>query len=593
MYDELYRKSKEGYNFKKLMEIITHDDNIRLAYRNLKFNKGSYTSGVDKKDIRDYESLNEDDFILYIRRRLENFQPMPVRRVEIPKPNGKTRPLGIPTMADRLIQQCIKQVLEPIAEAKFHKHSYGFREMRSTNHAIFRMQHLINNANLLYCVDVDIKSFFDEVDHGKLLKQLWSMGVRDKRLIRVISKMLKCEVDGVVSHKGTPQGGILSPLFANIVLNEFDWWISNQYETKKLEGDKIWEHEKTRWKHLPKTKLKKIFIVRYADDFKIMCKDYVTAVKILEATKMWLWERLKLTVSETKTKIVNLKENYSEFLGISIKARKINEKKYGAISKIDEKRICKICESINSRLRDIIKNPTKKTVYLYNQTVNGLHNYYSRATHVIKGFKKIYFRFRAKLRNRLKQIGKYGYYRSSSQFYNDRYFSKNSYKVWCVGGEPLVPLADVNHKINKAFYSKLNRYTKEGRQCLGYQELLISDQVRTLRLESRYKDDVQLNDNRISKYSAQRGICPITKVFLTQGRWNLHHIKPKKFGGDNSYNNIVWIDKYAHYVIHATNQDIIVKYIEKMKNYCNCKIDELIKNINKYRLKAKMEKITI
>jgi len=129
---------------------------------------------------------------------------------------------------DRLIQQCILQVLEPICEAKFYKHSYGFRSLRSTKQAISRAYFLCQSNNLHYVVDVDIKSFFDNINHGKLIKQLYTLGIRDKCLIAIISKMLKAKIENVgIPNKGTPQGGILSPLLANVVLNEFDWWISS------------------------------------------------------------------------------------------------------------------------------------------------------------------------------------------------------------------------------------------------------------------------------------------------------------------------------------------------------------------------------
>jgi len=229
IFDRLHEQSCNGYKFRDLMKHISSEENILLAYRNIKKNKGSTTVGTDNLDIAYYREWDKDKFVSYFQNKLANYQPKSVRRVEIPKPNGKTRPLGIPCMDDRIIQQCIKQVLEPICEAKFHKHSYGFRPNRSTSHAIARCMSLMNMNKLHYVVDIDIKGFFDNVNHTKLKKQLWNLGIQDKNLIRVIDKILKSEIQGIgIPTKGTPQGGIISPLLSNVVLNELDWWISSQ-----------------------------------------------------------------------------------------------------------------------------------------------------------------------------------------------------------------------------------------------------------------------------------------------------------------------------------------------------------------------------
>lgn len=197
IFDDLYDKSKNkpNYRFYKLMDIITKTENIELAYRSIKRNTGSNTKGTDSITIKDLEVLTIDEIVKEVQNRLANYSPSKVRRVLIPKPySDKKRPLGIPCMWDRLIQQCIKQVLEPICEAKFYNHSYGFRPNRSCQDALARCSHLMQLTKLHYVVDIDIKGFFDNVNHGKLMKQIWNLGIQDKQLLCIISKMLKSPI---------------------------------------------------------------------------------------------------------------------------------------------------------------------------------------------------------------------------------------------------------------------------------------------------------------------------------------------------------------------------------------------------------------
>ncbi|MBD1383632.1 group II intron reverse transcriptase/maturase, partial [Bacillus sp. IB182487] len=325
-FDSLYAQSANGQNFYGLLDLMQSDGNIRLAYRNIKRNTGSKTAGYDGLTIEDIKRLSVSEVISKIQRMFEHYTPQSVRRVFIPKANGETRPLGIPTIWDRLFQQCILQVLEPICEARFYKHSYGFRPNRSTHHAKARFETLINRACLYHCVDVDIKGFFDNVDHAKLIKQMWSLGIRDKALLSIISRLLKAEIIGEgFPTKGTPQGGILSPLLSNIVLNELDWWVSNQWES--FETRKLYKSQNGRYNALKQSNLKHCYIVRYADDFKILCRTRSQAIKMYYAVKDFLQTRLRLEISEEKSKVVNLKKNSSEFLGFCLKAHLKRTKK--------------------------------------------------------------------------------------------------------------------------------------------------------------------------------------------------------------------------------------------------------------------------
>ena len=189
-FDTLFSESKKGKTFNHLFEIVVREDNILLAYRNLRTNKGSRTPGVDGKSIKDLDQMSPDMMVQKVRNKLQNYHPNAVKRVEIPKPNGKLRPLGIPSIIDRLCQQALLQVLEPICEAKFNPHSYGFRPGYSAENAIADLQRNLQLSHCHYIVDVDIEGFFDNIDHSKLKKQIWAIGIRDKKIIKIISQML-------------------------------------------------------------------------------------------------------------------------------------------------------------------------------------------------------------------------------------------------------------------------------------------------------------------------------------------------------------------------------------------------------------------
>ncbi|MDQ0888096.1 retron-type reverse transcriptase/alpha-tubulin suppressor-like RCC1 family protein [Paenibacillus sp. V4I9] len=216
-FTELYARAANKETFSHLYEIVTSRENILLAYRTMKSNKGSKTPGTDGLTIKDIEQRPEHELVSEIQSRLENYRPKKVRRKLIEKDNGKWRPLGIPCILDRIIQQCFKQVFEPIAEAQFYNYSYGFRPLRSTHHAMARVQFLINQASMHFVVDIDILGFFDNVNHTLLGKQLWNMGIQDRQVLVCISKMLKAEIEGEgIPSKGVPQGGLLSAGIAPI-----------------------------------------------------------------------------------------------------------------------------------------------------------------------------------------------------------------------------------------------------------------------------------------------------------------------------------------------------------------------------------------
>ena len=165
-----------------------------MAYRCVKNNKGANTPGVDRITRKQVARLGADKLIKMVQKRLANYKPQAIKRKYIPKKNGKRRPLGIPTFIERIIEQAIRQILEPILEAKFHNMSFGFRPNRSQHHAIQCLNQMINKG-YHYVVDIDIKSYFDNVDHSKLIKILWNNGIQDQKVLEIIAKRLKAPIE--------------------------------------------------------------------------------------------------------------------------------------------------------------------------------------------------------------------------------------------------------------------------------------------------------------------------------------------------------------------------------------------------------------
>lgn len=583
MFDDLYDKSKnKKLKFKNLMQYVLDERNIELAYRNIKKNKGIKTKGTNSKTIVDISTMETEEVVNYVRKRLINYQPQKVRRVEIPKANGSKRPLGIPTIEDRLIQQCILQVLEPICEAKFYNHNYGFRPNRSAHNAVGRAMYLANKAKLEYVVDIDIKGFFDNVNHSKLLKQMWSMRIQDKNLICIIGKMLKAPIEGIgVPNKGTPQGGILSPLLSNIVLNELDWWIADQWESFETNHnyDRIDSRNNTiikshKYRALRKSKMKEIYIVRYADDFKIFCKNYEMAKKIYIATKNWLSERLQLEISTEKSKIVNLNKNYSEFLGFRMKLMKKNKGKV-IKSRMSEKSIKKVKEKIKEKIDGLNEN-TSISANKYNATILGVHNYYKVATHVNRDFRKINHQVSKNLFNQTKniktKISKY------SQSFMKFYGNYNG-KFIGIQGIALYPIYGVTTKTIYNFKQETCNYTEKGRELIHQNLKKISwRDLQYLMENPKVNESIEYNDNRISLYVGQNGLCAITKEPLDIENMDCHHKIPKYLGGTDEYQNLILVTREVHILIHATREETINKILQ------NLKIGQTgIKKINKLR----------
>lgn len=278
----------------RLLEQILSRSNMQEAWQRVKANKGA--PGVDHMAVDQFAAFAQDQWPK-IRQSLltGTYQPLPVKRVQIPKPSGGQRPLGIPSVVDRVIQQAIAQVLGPIFDPGFSDYSYGFRPGRSAHDAVYQAQAYIKEG-YRWTVDMDLEKFFDTVNHDVLMHRV-ARKVSDKRVLKLIGKYLRAGVmeNGRLQQtpQGVPQGGPLSPLLANIVLDDLD---------KEL------EHRGHRF-------------VRYADDFLILVKSQKAAERVMIGIKRFIERKLKLKVNMTKSRVV--KTDHATFLGFTFKGKKI------------------------------------------------------------------------------------------------------------------------------------------------------------------------------------------------------------------------------------------------------------------------------
>lgn len=328
----------------ELIEWILQDENINKAIKSVKKNKGAY--GIDKMPVEEldgYFAKHREEIKSQIRD--GKYKPIPVRRVYIPKSNGKKRPLGIPTVVDRVVQQATAQVLSLGYDKYFSEHSYGFRPGRSCQQAIEEALVYLNEG-YEWVIDLDIEKYFDTVNHDKLISILRER-INDAKTLRLVRQFLQAGVmeDGLISpsKEGVPQGGPLSPILSNVYLDKLD---------KELEA-------------------RGLCFVRYADDCNIFVKSEMAANRVMKSVTNWLERKLRLKVSATKTKVVRPMK--SNFLGFTFwkskdgwKCKPANDRK---------KRLYAKTRAILCR-RKAAARPMKSTFEQLNWLIRGWINYY-------------------------------------------------------------------------------------------------------------------------------------------------------------------------------------------------------------------------
>lgn len=348
----LAAKKDKQRRFHVLYDRIFRLDILWRAWKEVRENKGS--AGIDGVTFEMIDEYGVESYLLDIKEDLMKgvYQPSPVKRVYIPKPDGKQRPLGIPVIRDRIIQQACKIVVEPIFEANFMKCSYGFRPKRDAVQAGKRVQKALNKN--WYIVDSDIKGYFDNIDHDILISLL-KRRISDRRVLKLFRQWLKSGViDGgkyMPTEKGSPQGGVISPLLANIYLHVLD----SYWENHKELGE----------------------IVRYADDAVIICYSRKQAEIAFEHLKV-IMNRLKLTLHPVKTKIVDMNRESFDFLGFTFqKFYNRRLKRMIPYMRPSKKALNKVKDSIREiTCRKSSYEDLDKKVIKLNPIIRGWRNYF-------------------------------------------------------------------------------------------------------------------------------------------------------------------------------------------------------------------------
>lgn len=323
-----------------LIDKIYRIENLQLSFKRVKNNNGA--PGIDGETVLDFTlKLDENIEFLHEKLKTNTYEPSPVRRTEIGKPDGGVRLLGIPTVKDRVVQQAIVNVIEPIFDETFHPSSYGYRPKHSQHQAVAKAERFMNKYGLTQVIDMDLSKCFDTLDH-ELIMDAIAEKISDGRVLDLIKKFLKSGVmqDGEFSETevGSPQGGVISPLISNIYLNKFD----------------------------QKMKDKGIRIVRFADDILIFAKDKVTIGNYRTYATKVLEEELKLTVNKDKTKATSVYEGVG-FLGFVIYTKWITVAPK-RVKRFEDKIRDKTKRGTGRSMEDIIKS--------LNPLLRGWINYY-------------------------------------------------------------------------------------------------------------------------------------------------------------------------------------------------------------------------
>jgi RNA-directed DNA polymerase len=494
------------HQFDDLYSLLCNSQWLRLAHDYVRDNSGSITAGCDGINMKTFDdNLEKNLEKLAQELKSERFEPHPVRRVYIPKSNGKLRPLGIPSIKDRIVQEALRMILEPIYEADFSQLSFGFRPNRCTMDAVnYVTFNMTGNNRYYWVIEGDIDSYFDTINHRKLMKLLRSR-VKDKKLLRIIWKFLRA---GVMEGKlfkdtklGTPQGGIISPLLANIYLHELDKYMSRYTELSEYKRGK---------RRL--AGLANFYHIRYADDFVVICNGTkVEAEAMREEICNFLNQKLRLKLSKEKTKVTHVNDGF-KFLGFEIKRGPGRGGSMKSRKLIPKEAVEKIIEKIRMTTEPYThQDSVNAKILALNRIIRGWCQYYQYSSKTSVQFAKVeYYTFwrmahwlGRKFQLRIPEVMR-------------RYCKQNT-------------LASGEYRLLKATEIKTKFYRKSARKPNPYTELEARITRERLAQESHWTGREQrpgMNDLRPLVIEREGHVCQMCDKEVSSHTAQVDHIRP-------------------------------------------------------------------
>ena len=508
-------QEKRWRDVRSLQRMLTKSLSAKqLAVKQITENKGKLTPGVDGETWSGTKQKAEQVYKL----QWKGYKAKPLRRIYIPKADGN-RPLGIPTMYDRAMQALQKMSLEPIAETLGDNHSYGFRPMRSAADAIEYSLCLLSKRNSArWILDADIRSCFDNIDHNWLIKNI-------PMNARILKQWLKSGyLEKGIKHEtimGTPQGGVVSPIIANMTLDGMEDLIRKSFRSSKLKGEND-----------------KVNVVRYADDFLITgVSKVILEEKVQPLISNFLAKR-GLELSKEKTRIVNITEGV-EFLGFSIRKYPCGK----VLTKPSSKSQKRFCQMMKVELKTLRTATQQQVVAKLHPKLTGWRNYYMHCA-----AKQVFSKMDNLLHQKLWRWAKRRHPNKSQKWIKNKYFYRYHNQNWAFGFwedrkeksifRHLPRMSNIPIKRHGLIKGEFNPYDKKWQE---YTENRASRKMKFSMTDTVYKI-----------WKSQKGQCPCCKHRIDEStKWHIHHALPRNNGGSDKINNLLLMHPECHRQIHS------------------------------------------